>query len=685
MKRKLALLLITTLTAAAIPFSAPAYAADTPSEETVTEAGEAGLPAPESTTPTSAEEETVTSGPVQEAEDSPVKAEETDVPAQTEDIDVPAPAEDTPAGEEDAGSSDEVLSPEDIPMEAPDPEPGLIEETSDEETVPDESSEEIEDLEAAELEDAEAGNLPKITAAGWYYFNGGWHLYFVDPKDKVLKQHVSEWVDFPAEQTVSGPDISVVLSDASTTDPGTVTTQTQTLVVKKGKHFFDKDGNFAIAGPFETPDAGIQYFDKDGFIQTGWVIYDGVWHYFDEKSGILKYAWKYLKEEIKVRSQETGKKVTIKSGRHFFDENGDQVTDNVIMTPDKGLQFFNSDGVRKVGYQRCNGYWYYFEKETGAIIDGWKYVKTDKAAVNYKTGGTYTFKAGWHFFDSQGRHFKKGLYNTPDKGTQYFNAYGVRKVGYVKIDGKWYHFKKETGMDKGIVWLSAKTVSGTRFGKGSHYFNTSTGVHVTNAWVDFEGNRYRLGSDGTALTGWQKLDGAYYHFNTKGIMEKNKSVSGISLGANGKASVSNAQAEMMIRVQSISSNTNWLCVTDKDNHRAGFFKGYKGNWTLVKYWPVAVGAWYQGKSRTPSGNYRVAYHQYRMTHLTSFYYVTWTSAGVGYHSKLYSINVYSPNNPIVDNSMAVHITNGCMRLDLGNAQWVYNTVPNNSAVYIYGK
>jgi hypothetical protein len=250
MKRKLALLLITTLTAAAIPFSAPAYAADAPSEETVTETGEAGLPAPESTTPTSAEEEeeTVPGGSVQEAEDPPAQAEETDVPAQTEDIDVPAPAEETPAGEEDAGSSDEVLSPEDIPMETPDPEPGLIEETSDEETVPDESSEEIEDLEAAELEDAEAGNLPKITAAGWYYFNGGWHLYFVDPKDKVLKQHVSEWVDFPAEQTVSGPDISVVLSDASTTDPGAVTTQTQTLVVRRGKHFFDKETTNAIRG-----------------------------------------------------------------------------------------------------------------------------------------------------------------------------------------------------------------------------------------------------------------------------------------------------------------------------------------------------------------------------------------------------------------------------------------------------
>ena len=675
MKRKLALLLITTLTAAAIPFSAPALAADVPSEEISTEAGEAGLSTPEPSAPSSAEEETVAGGQDQEAGNTPAQAE-----------DSPGLTDETPEEAPDPGPSEETLSPEDVPMETPEAQPVPEGEATDEAPA-DESAEEIEDLQAAELEQADLGTVPKITSAGWYYYNGGWHLYYVDPKDKALKQHVSEWMDFTADQTVTGPDISVILTDASTTDPAAVPAQpqTQTLTVRKGKHFFDADGTFAIAGPFETPDAGIQYFDADGFIQTGWVIYDGVWHYFEVKTGLLKYAWKYLKEDVKVKSQETGKKVTIKKGRHFFDENGSQVTDNVSMTPDKGLQFFDQNGVRKTGYQRCGDYWYYFEKETGAIIDGWKYVKKDKAAVNYKTGGTYTFKAGWHFFDSQGHHFKKGLYDTPDKGTQYFNAYGVRKVGYIQIDGKWYHFKKETGMDKGIVYLSAKTVNGTTFGKGYHYFNTTTGVHVTNAWADFEGNRYRLGNNGAALTGWQKLDGAYYHFTTKGVMEKNKTVSGVALGANGRPSVSGAQVEMMLKVQSISSRTGWLCCTDKDNHRAGFFKGYKGNWTLVRYWPVAVGAWYQGRSKTPSGTYRVAYKQYRMTHLTSFYYVSWTSAGVGYHSKLYSINVYSPNNPIVDNSMAVHVTNGCMRLDLNNAKWVYDTVPNNSAVYIYGR
>ena len=681
MKRKLALLLIATLTAAAIPFSAPALAAGMPSEEAAAEAGEAGLSMPESSDLSPAEEETVPGVSGQDKEDPPVQPEDAGPPAEAEDSSetdhVPAPA-------------DQVLSPEDIPMEAPEPGPGPEEDLSREETVPDESSEsqEIsEDLEMAELEYAGAGTLPKITAAGWYYYNEGWHLYFADPKDRALKQHLSEWVDFPADQTVTGPDISPVLSDASAGDPAAVPIQPQTLTltVRKGKHYFDADGNFAIAGPFGTPDAGIQYFDADGFIQTGWVIYEGIWHYFDKKNGLLTYDWKYLSADVRVKSQETGKNVTIKKGRHFFDEKGGGVRDNVIQTPDKGLQFFDSDGVRKVGYQKCGDYWYYFEKETGALINGWKNIKTDKKAVNYRTGGTYTFKAGLHFFDAQGHHFKKGLCETPDKGTQYFNAYGVRKVGYIMIDGKWYHFKKDTGMDRGIVWLSAKTVSGTSFGKGYHYFSTSTGVHVTNAWADFEGNRYRLGSSGAALTGWQKLDGAYYHFNTKGVMEKNKSVNGISLGGDGKASVSGVQVEMMLRVQSVSSKTGWLCCTDKDNHRAGFFKGYKGSWTLVKYWPVTVGAWVQGKSRTPSGTYRVAYKQYRMTHLTSFYYVTWTSGGVGYHSKLYSINVYSPDNPIVDNSMGVHISNGCMRLDLENAKWVYNTIPNNSAVLIYGK
>ena len=159
MKRKLALLLIATLTAAAIPFSAPALAAGMPSEEAAAEAGEAGLSMPESSDPSPAEEETVPGVSGQDKEDPPVQPEDAGPLAETADSSetdhVPAPA-------------DQVLSPEDIPMEAPEPGPGPEEDLSREETVPDESSEsqEIsEDLEMAELEYAGAGTLPKITAA----------------------------------------------------------------------------------------------------------------------------------------------------------------------------------------------------------------------------------------------------------------------------------------------------------------------------------------------------------------------------------------------------------------------------------------------------------------------------------------------------------------------------------------
>ena len=661
MKRKLALLLTITLTAAAIPFSAAAASTDAPADEVVEEVAEVETTTSE-TDNSQAEDETGTtvSDPV------------------TEDLAVPQ------EGSQQFPEEEIVLPPEEGSSEET---PVSTDENTPESTddLTGESSENGEEILAEELEEAEAGTIPKITAAGWDYFNNGWHLYYVDPADNKLKARKSEWVDFPADSTVTKPDISVVLTDASTTNAASTGTQNHTLNIVAGSHFFDADGNYAISGPFKTTDKGIQYFDKDGFIQTGWVMYDGVWHYFEEDTGLIVSGWKYLKEDEKVRSQETNKKVTLKKGWHYFDETGVQVVEKVVMTPDKGLQFFDPDGVRKVGFQRWDGQWYCFDKTTGAIIDGWKYCKSDKKATNYKTGGTYTFKAGWHYFDSQGHHFKKGLYDTPDKGTQYFNAYGVRKVGYIKIDGKWYHFKKETGMDKGLVYLSAKTVSGTKFGKGYHYFDPETGEHKTKVWRTIDGERYRFGDDGAAYTGWAKISGVYYHFTSKGVMEKSKTVSGIKLGSDGKATVSGAKAEMIIKVQNKSSSTSWLCCTDKDNHKVGIFKGYKGHWELVKYWPVAVGAWVNGKSKTPSGDYRIAYKQYRMTHLTSFYYVSWTTAGVGYHSQLYSINVYSHHNPIVDHSMSCHISNGCMRLYLDNAIWIYNNVPTNSAVYIYGR
>ena len=81
---------------------------------------------------------------------------------------------------------------------------------------------------------------------------------------------------------------------------------------------------------------------------------------------------------------------------------------------------------------------------------------------------------------------------------------------------------------------------------------------------------------------------------------------------------------------------------------------------------------------------------YRMTHFTSFYYVSWTSAGVGYHTPLYSISLHSvsastkPVDPVIGGSGG-HRSNGCMRLHYANAVWQYNKLPKGTWVWMYGK
>ena len=128
--------------------------------------------------------------------------------------------------------------------------------------------------------------------------------------------------------------------------------------------------------------ADTYYFDENGILGTGWVSYDGAWHWLGT-SGRIATGW-----------------TKVADAWYYMDNSGAMTTG---WTQVRGSWFYLVDsGKMATGWTKIGDSWYYFQ-ESGAMATGW---------VN--DGGT------WY----------------------YLNESGQMVTGRVQIDGTWYTFDK---------------------------------------------------------------------------------------------------------------------------------------------------------------------------------------------------------------------------------------------------
>ena len=126
--------------------------------------------------------------------------------------------------------------------------------------------------------------------------------------------------------------------------------------------------------------ADSYYFDENGILGTGWVSYDGAWHWLGT-SGRIATGW-----------------TKVADAWYYMDNSGAMTTG---WTQVRGSWFYLADsGKMTTGWTKIGDSWYYFQ-ESGAMATGW---------VN--DGGT------WY----------------------YLNESGQMVTGRVQIDGTWYTF-----------------------------------------------------------------------------------------------------------------------------------------------------------------------------------------------------------------------------------------------------
>lgn len=108
----------------------------------------------------------------------------------------------------------------------------------------------------------------------------------------------------------------------------------------------------------------------------------------------------------------------------------------------------------------------------------------------------------------------KLTWQTSGSNTYYKNNNGYYTKGFSTIEGKNYFFDNQGVLQKNKKILVDNT----------YYESDSKGVlnKKANTWVDIQNNRYRTDANGDFYKGLRQIDGSYYRFDDRGILQTNK-------------------------------------------------------------------------------------------------------------------------------------------------------------------
>ena len=427
-------------------------------------------------------------------------------------------------------------------------------------------------------------------------------------------------------------------------------------------------------------DNGLWYWGCNGEVLTGWLQADNSWYWLDVANDNRMVTGFYV----------------IGSNRYHF----------------------SSTGALSLGWFMSDGDWYYAEPshasgivKTGWLKDGSQYYYLDPAADGRMllghfsvNGKSYYAKASGavacrEWVDAQGSYaeesskafagsdcslcgaLRNGKLFTSNGDGELVEAHGFVMLGGCKfyadptdgspcagwknVNGKWYFFDETAGYAR----------SGWLYKDGSWFYLDPSTYAMKTGWVAVNGSWYYLNSSGYMQTGWLNLGGTWYWLDASGAMATGWRVVDGSWNffmANG-AWVSDY---MDAKAQSYSSNTNWLILVDTSRCVTSIYTGSWNNWSLNRRYVCST-----GKASTPTviGEYQVYGKGYSFGHGYTCYYYTQFYGDYLFHSSPYYVN----SNRVMDPTMGVPSSAGCVRLEIQNAKWIYDNIPYGTKVVTY--
>ena len=284
------------------------------------------------------------------------------------------------------------------------------------------------------------------------------------------------------------------------------------------------------------------------------------------------------------------------------------------------------------GWNYLDGQWYYGRADgtpqTGWLYDGaWYYLHPDTGAM--------------------------ATYWTQVDGTWYYlGGSGAMETGWQHLSGAWYYLYGSGAMATGWQWIDGAW----------YYLYPDTGAMATG-WLQLGDSWYYLRGSGAMATGGVTIGSEYHQFDGSGVWQGSTDLAGMFTAW--------AQPEW--------SATNWLILVDTARCKVAVFWGSQWNWQLQYLWDCAP-----GKASTPTvkGRFSVGSRGYYFDSKNArcFYYTQFYGNYL-FHSVLY----HQTSSPtwIMDGRLGIPLSHGCVRLDVWNAQWIYNNIPGNTRVYIW--
>mgnify|MGYP001567698816 CR=1 FL=1 len=143
-----------------------------------------------------------------------------------------------------------------------------------------------------------------------------------------------------------------------------------------------------------------------------------------------------------------------------------------------------------------------------------------------------------------------------------------------------------------------------------------------------------------------------------------------------KVPVSNNSLEKTINSKNSYSSTAYFIWIDLPHQKVNIFKGSNKKWHLIRSMACS-----SGKSRTPTvkGNFTVG--------SKGSYFISDGGARCKYYTQIrgnylfHSVLYDRRGNYVIDNTLGVPVSHGCVRLALKDAKFIYDNIPARTAIW----
>ena len=239
----------------------------------------------------------------------------------------------------------------------------------------------------------------------------------------------------------------------------------------------------------------------------------------------------------------------------------------------------------------------------------------------------------------------------------------VRAKADIQVDTySWYYNRALTDVDTAYVkvTLNANLNLYADRNKTQYITTLPAGTVVYNEYHPKQGTMQVTTADGT--TGWLN---SYYVTVSKAACTD--STTDYMLGTK----------EGFVNLKGYSSSTEYLIWVSRYTQHVNIYKGSQGNWKLIKTFLCSSGKNY---TPTPAGVFRI--FRYSRTWYFDDYYADYAVSFNGGHAFHTMPLNYGSGTPY-DATMGSPASDGCVRLDPVNAQYIYENIPIGTTVVIY--